>query len=154
VNERARLIEKRTPHEDGSADVWRYGWDAAGRLAAVELPDGRRAEYAYDPQGRRLEARLYGERAFGSRPLTVDSANVPGYNYSDASSMLVPKQEHQLITKGQNARQAARECAGRGAWSSTPREELNGIADDYDSAGIDEKHKRRAIKSAYKLMAP
>jgi RHS repeat-associated protein len=80
--------------------------------------------------------------------------NVPGYNYSNASAMLVPKQEHQVITKGQNARQAARECAGRGAWPSTPREELNGIASDYDGAGIDEKHKRRAIKSAYKLMVP
>lgn len=45
--------------------MWRYGWDAAGRLAAVDLPDGRRAEYIYDPLGRRVEARLYE----ASRPL-------------------------------------------------------------------------------------
>jgi RHS repeat-associated protein len=41
------------------AAVTRYAWDAAGRLGAVELPDGRRAEYAYDPLGRRLETREY-----------------------------------------------------------------------------------------------
>jgi YD repeat-containing protein len=49
-----RLLELR----DGAA-VTRYAWDAAGRLGAVDLPDGRRAEYAYDPFGRRLEARAY-----------------------------------------------------------------------------------------------
>jgi RHS repeat-associated protein len=53
------LVAKRTPREGGGADVWRYAWDAAGRLAAVDLPDGRRSEYAYDPLGRRVEARLY-----------------------------------------------------------------------------------------------
>jgi RHS repeat-associated protein len=49
-----RLVEKTT-----GADVWRYSWDAAGHLAAVDRPDGRRAEYGYDPLGRRFEARLY-----------------------------------------------------------------------------------------------
>ncbi len=39
--------------------MWRYAWDGAGRLAAVDLPDGRRAEHAYDPLGRRMEARLF-----------------------------------------------------------------------------------------------
>jgi RHS repeat-associated protein len=47
-----RLREKRE-----GARVWRYTWDAAGRLAGVELPDGGRVAYAYDPLGRRLEAR-------------------------------------------------------------------------------------------------
>jgi RHS repeat-associated protein len=41
------------------AAVTRYAWDAAGRLGAVELPGGGRAEYAYDPLGRRLETRAY-----------------------------------------------------------------------------------------------
>ncbi len=53
-----RLAEKRKQREDQDAEVWRYTWDGAGRLAAVELPGGRRAEYAYDPFGRRVEARV------------------------------------------------------------------------------------------------
>jgi YD repeat-containing protein len=59
-NEAERLVEKRTLREQGGgADVWRYLWDAAERLASVELPDGQRVEYAYDLLGRRAEARLY-----------------------------------------------------------------------------------------------
>jgi YD repeat-containing protein len=54
-DEAGRLQEKRTPSE-----TWRYVWDGAGRLAAVDLPDGRHAEYVYDPLGRRVEERLYG----------------------------------------------------------------------------------------------
>jgi RHS repeat-associated protein len=53
-DEAGRLRERRA-----GDDVWRYTWDAAGRLAAVELPSGQRAEYAYDPLGRRLETRIY-----------------------------------------------------------------------------------------------
>ena len=52
-DEAGRLREKRE-----GAKLWRYTWDAAGRLAGVALPDGRRAAYAYDPLGRRVEARL------------------------------------------------------------------------------------------------
>jgi RHS repeat-associated protein len=57
-DEAGRLGERRVPRE-GGIDLWRYGWDAAGRLAVVDLPDGRRAEYAYDPLGRRIEARVF-----------------------------------------------------------------------------------------------
>jgi RHS repeat-associated protein len=53
-DEAGRLREKRA-----GSDVWRYAWDAAGRLAAVDLPSGQRAEYAYDPLGRRMETRIY-----------------------------------------------------------------------------------------------
>jgi RHS repeat-associated protein len=53
-----RLAEKRKQAEDGTAEVWRYTWDGAGMLAAVELPGRRRAEYAYDPFGRRVESRV------------------------------------------------------------------------------------------------
>jgi RHS repeat-associated protein len=49
-----RLREKRTPGE-----ARRYAWDGAGRLAAVDLPNGRRVEYAYDPLCRRIEARVH-----------------------------------------------------------------------------------------------
>jgi RHS repeat-associated protein len=59
------LAEKR----DGDGRVWRFEWDAADRLVAVELPEGRRVAYAYDPFGRRLEARVLGARADGTRPL-------------------------------------------------------------------------------------
>jgi RHS repeat-associated protein len=59
-DEVGRLAEKHC-----GADVWRYSWDAAGRLAAVDLPDGRRAEYAYDPFDRRLEARIFAARELG-----------------------------------------------------------------------------------------
>ena len=57
-----RLREKR----DG-AQVWRYAWDAAGMLACVELPDGRREEYTYDPLGRRTEARVLAARRVEER---------------------------------------------------------------------------------------
>jgi RHS repeat-associated protein len=60
-----RLIEKRTPRADDGSDVWRYTWDASGRLARVETPDGRCAEFAYDPFGRRVEAMLREARPFG-----------------------------------------------------------------------------------------
>ena len=61
-DEAGRLREKRE-----GAKVWRYTWDAAGRLAGVALPDGRRAAYAYDPLGRRLEARLLAGRKVEER---------------------------------------------------------------------------------------
>jgi RHS repeat-associated protein len=61
-DEAGRLAEKRS-----GDDGWRYRWDTAGRLVSVELPDGRRAEYAYDPLGRRVEARLLAARVPGER---------------------------------------------------------------------------------------
>jgi RHS repeat-associated protein len=66
-DEAGRLRERR---EGGRA--WRYAWDAAGRLAGVELPDGRRAAYAYDPLGRRLEARLVAVSKPGAQPKTEE----------------------------------------------------------------------------------
>ena len=38
------------------AQTWKFEWDgcACGRLAAVELPDGRRREWSYDGEGRGL----------------------------------------------------------------------------------------------------
>jgi RHS repeat-associated protein len=48
----------------------RFTWDSADRLVVVDLPDRRRLAYAYDPFGRRLEARVYGAPAdLGERPL-------------------------------------------------------------------------------------
>ena len=59
-NEAGQLREKRHPRAEGGEDTWRYLWNAAGQLAAVDLPDKRRILYAYDPLGRRLEARTFG----------------------------------------------------------------------------------------------
>jgi RHS repeat-associated protein len=50
------LIERCEP----SGEVWRYEWSAAGRLRAVERPDGKRVEFEYDPIGRRLSKRFDG----------------------------------------------------------------------------------------------
>jgi RHS repeat-associated protein len=69
-----RLHERRTPREGGEPEVWRYAWDAAGRLAAVELPDGRHTEYAYDPLGRRMETRVLEARPHGGEASTVERA--------------------------------------------------------------------------------
>ncbi len=80
------------------------------------------------------------------------SQNIPGYSHSKAPTMLLPRHEHNAITTAQYARRCARMRAGNGPFSSTPRDELNHVASDYDRAGISEKHKRRAIKSAYRTM--
>jgi RHS repeat-associated protein len=69
-NEAGQLREKSRPRADGGTDVWRYTWDAAGQLAAVELPDKRKIVYAYDPLGRRLEARTFG--AGGGKRLPLE----------------------------------------------------------------------------------
>jgi RHS repeat-associated protein len=68
-NEAGQLREKSRPRAEGGADVWRYTWDASGWLAAVELPDKRRIVYAYDPLGRRLEARTFGPGGGKRSPL-------------------------------------------------------------------------------------
>lgn len=49
--------------------MWRYTWDAAGRLATVDMPDKRRIISAYDPLERRLEARTLGPRGGKRLPL-------------------------------------------------------------------------------------
>jgi RHS repeat-associated protein len=58
-NDAGQLREKRCPRRDGGVDAWLYTWNAAGQLAAVDLPDKRRITYVYDPLGRRLEARTF-----------------------------------------------------------------------------------------------
>lgn len=68
-DEEGRLIEKSAPRAEGGGesgadgagdDRWWYEWDAAGRLAAVETPAGRRVEMGYDPFDRRLLVRVLG----------------------------------------------------------------------------------------------
>jgi RHS repeat-associated protein len=62
-DEAGRLREKRE-----GAHAHRYAWDAAGRLSGVVLPDGRRAEYAYDPLGRRVDACVLSAGTASARP--------------------------------------------------------------------------------------
>ena len=45
-----QLLEKRLA--DGA--VWKYTWNGAGRLAAVQRPDGKTVAFAYDALGRRI----------------------------------------------------------------------------------------------------
>ena len=42
----------------GVERVWRYHWDGAGLLRAVEEPTGTRAEFSYDPFARRVQKRV------------------------------------------------------------------------------------------------
>jgi RHS repeat-associated protein len=53
-----RLVERREGAPLGGPKVWKYEWDGAGMLAAVETPEGKRVEYAYDPFARRVEKRV------------------------------------------------------------------------------------------------
>jgi RHS repeat-associated protein len=52
-----RLVERREPTAQGPK-VWKYEWDGAGLLAAVQMPEGKRVEYDYDPFARRVEKRV------------------------------------------------------------------------------------------------
>jgi RHS repeat-associated protein len=52
-----RLLERR----DATDRVWRYEWSAAGQLARVLRPDGRRVELGYDALGRRVAKRFDGQ---------------------------------------------------------------------------------------------
>ena len=51
-----QLLKKR--HEDGA--VWSYTWNAAGRLCAVQRPDGKRVTFAHDALGRRTRKEFEG----------------------------------------------------------------------------------------------
>jgi RHS repeat-associated protein len=52
-----RLVERRELTANGTR-VEKYTWNGAGMLAAVETPEGRRVEFAYDPFARRVEKRV------------------------------------------------------------------------------------------------
>jgi RHS repeat-associated protein len=60
-----RLIEKRTRRCDGTDDVWRYTWNAAGLLQRVRRPDGALVELTYDPLGRRLLKEVFESGSHG-----------------------------------------------------------------------------------------
>jgi RHS repeat-associated protein len=64
-----RLLERRTPRPSGEEDVTRYRWSAAGRLDAVERPDGVVVSFDYDPFARRVAKRLWRIEAGGARTL-------------------------------------------------------------------------------------
>lgn len=58
-DKKGRVIEKRDRRADGQDDVTKYHYDGWDRLAAVDLPNGRRAEYGHDGLARRVFKRLF-----------------------------------------------------------------------------------------------
>jgi RHS repeat-associated protein len=52
-DDHGRLVEKREREE-----VWKYAWNEAGLLAAVDTPSGERVELEYDPFARRVQKRV------------------------------------------------------------------------------------------------
>ena len=67
-----RLSEKRVAGEAGEPEaVWRYSWDGAGLLRAVEGPSGEIVELAYDPLARRVEKRVSRVPGPGELPVQV-----------------------------------------------------------------------------------
>ncbi|UED85056.1 RHS repeat-associated core domain-containing protein [Streptomyces profundus] len=50
-----RLVRRRTRTLSGRVREFVYAWDGEDHLRHVELPDGSRWEYRYDPIGRRIE---------------------------------------------------------------------------------------------------
>ncbi|WP_405448597.1 DUF6531 domain-containing protein [Streptomyces achromogenes] len=56
-----RLIQRTKKRLSRKADVWRYTWDAEGRLTSCTTPDGAIWRYRYDPLGRRTAKCRLGE---------------------------------------------------------------------------------------------
>jgi RHS repeat-associated protein len=53
-----RLAKREDLGPGGDVRTWKYEWNAQSQLAAVDTPDGRRVEFAYDPFGRRLRKKV------------------------------------------------------------------------------------------------
>ncbi|MCU0683368.1 MAG: DUF6531 domain-containing protein [Polyangiaceae bacterium] len=62
-DEAGRLVATR----DGQGQTTHYTWNGLGLLASVEMPDGRRVEFAYDSFARRVLKRLFERSAAGQR---------------------------------------------------------------------------------------
>ena len=57
-DQRGYLLTKRRQAPGAPDELTRYVWSDFGLLSAVELPDGRTVEFAYDPFARRVSKRL------------------------------------------------------------------------------------------------
>ncbi|WP_437330874.1 RHS repeat-associated core domain-containing protein [Sorangium sp. So ce381] len=64
-----RLVARRERRSSGEEAVTRYRWSAAGRLDAVERPDGTVVSFEYDPFARRVAKRLWRREVNGRRTL-------------------------------------------------------------------------------------
>ncbi len=53
-----RLIAKRSMSAEGQISVSKYDWNGRGLLKGVDLPDGSRVEFSYDPFARRVGKRV------------------------------------------------------------------------------------------------
>ncbi len=108
-----RVIQRRVERNGFRPQEWDYQWDALGRLAACETPEGVRWLYGHDPFGRRLwkrkAAARYGEteigRAYGwdgdlpveDAPIrpdgSIDWAAAVTWHYDDGSFRPLAREE-------------------------------------------------------------
>ncbi len=70
------LIEK----TDVLGDMTRYRWNGAGMLSAVELPDGREVQFAYDVMARRLRKTVLERKEDELRPAKEVRWSWDGHN--------------------------------------------------------------------------
>src|SRR5262249_16830172 len=70
-DDNGRLVEKRKRGTDGDEAIWRYAWNGAGMLSAIEAPGGTGLEFAYDPLAPRVQKGVLTPRAPGERPEQV-----------------------------------------------------------------------------------
>jgi RHS repeat-associated protein len=80
-------------------------------------------------------------------------ANIPGYSYSRAPSILLNPAQHAAVNAAQNARRDARLKAGLGRWSTSLREEFENASRDLRNAGVPDEVRKRALKHAYKYFS-
>lgn len=57
-DDNGRLSRRKDRGTNGQEEIWTFRWNGQERLVAVDAPDGRRIEMAYDPFGRRLRKRV------------------------------------------------------------------------------------------------
>ena len=132
-----RVVKRRVERAGFRPQEWDYQWDAFGRLAACETPEGKRWLYGYDPFGRRLWKRQaeprYGEheigRAYGwdgdalieDAPIrpdgSIDWAAAVTWHYDDASFRPLAREQggalHHVVTDHLGAPKELTDEAGR-----------------------------------------
>ncbi len=73
---RGLVVEKRSRRPDGRADRMILQYDGFDMLRGVDLPDGRRLEFAYDAFARRVEKRVMAPARAGKRAVVATTRYV------------------------------------------------------------------------------
>jgi RHS repeat-associated protein len=156
---------------------WRY-YDGEGRFVSSD-PLGLGAasnSFAFAPNATqwtdeyglvRRPATSYDSRAHGDMPSPRNPGHEShhiiqdewarahykgaGYSYTRAPAILLPKDQHKIISDRQNIRRDCRLASGKGKWESSLRDELNNAAGDLEAAGVPRKQRNKALKKAYKF---